>query len=87
MRFECKIRAKGQTTIPVEVRKALGAAPGDFFRYQIEGDEVKLLRRRSVLELAGILHDPDRSPLAIEGMNALPAAAVERYDKSDDDRN
>mgnify|MGYP001821622936 CR=1 FL=1 len=87
MGIESKITTKGQTTIPAEVRKALGVNSGDVISYEIDGDEVKLVKKRSALELAGILHDPNRPALTIEEMKAWPDAAVERFDEADNDRN
>ena len=39
-----KITAKAQTTIPLAVRRALGLAPGDQVRYEIEDGRVILTR-------------------------------------------
>lgn len=87
MGAESRITSKGQTTIPVEVRRALGITSGDVVRYEIDGDSVRLVKKRSVMELAGILYDPNRKPLTIEEMDAWPDAALERYDRAFDDRD
>ncbi len=39
-----KLTSKSQTTVPQPVRKALGLAPGDQLRYDIEGSRVTLSR-------------------------------------------
>ena len=39
-----KLSAKGQVTIPIEIRKALGIEPGDFIAYELQGQFVKLKR-------------------------------------------
>jgi AbrB family looped-hinge helix DNA binding protein len=39
-----KLTAKSQTTIPKEVREALGAAPGDTLVYRISKGKVTLAR-------------------------------------------
>ena len=39
-----KLSAKGQVTIPLEIRKALGIKPGDLVAYEIQGQYVKLMR-------------------------------------------
>jgi antitoxin PrlF len=44
-----KITANGQTTVPKEVRDALGAAPGDTLAWEIEGDG--RVRRAAPLDL------------------------------------
>ena len=84
MGIESKLTSKGQTTIPLEVRKALKLKPGDRIRYVVTGGRVELIpRNRSVLELAGVLYDPDRKPISIEEMDeAIGEAIVERYERS-----
>ena len=83
MTVRSKITAKGQTTIPVEIREALGLKPGDVLSYDVDGKTVRIEKARSALEFAGILHDPNRKPLTIEDMkSAWPEAAVERYERS-----
>ena len=39
-----KISAKGQVTIPIEIRKALCIEPGDLVTYEIQGQSVKIKR-------------------------------------------
>ncbi len=48
------ITSKGQTTIPSEVRKALGLKPNDKIAYIVDGDKV-ILRpiKGDILELKG----------------------------------
>ncbi|WP_254045344.1 AbrB/MazE/SpoVT family DNA-binding domain-containing protein [Thiohalocapsa sp. ML1] len=46
-----KITANGQTTVPKEVRDALGAAPGDTLAWEIEGDGRVHVRRAAPLDL------------------------------------
>lgn len=43
-----KLTSKAQTTIPLAVRNALRAAPGDELVYEIDGDRVMLSKRRPV---------------------------------------
>jgi len=38
------ISAKGQTTIPVAVRRALEIGPGDAIRYDIDSDDVRIVK-------------------------------------------
>ena len=37
-----KLSAKGQVTIPIEIRKALGIKPGDLVAYELHGQHVRL---------------------------------------------
>ncbi len=83
MGIDSKITSKGQTTIPAEVRKALGIEPGDLVSFEIHDGKVTMVKKQSVLDLAGILHDPDRKSLSIEEMKlAWPQAALERDARS-----
>jgi AbrB family looped-hinge helix DNA binding protein len=65
---ESAITAKGQTTIPRSVRDALGVAPGDRVRYVVEGNEVRLLKVRSVMELDGLLYSEGRPAASLDDM-------------------
>ena len=73
---ESSITAKGQTTIPKVVRDALGVSAGDRVRYVLEGDEVRLMKVRSVMELAGILHRADRPGASLDEMDKGKAAGA-----------
>jgi AbrB family looped-hinge helix DNA binding protein len=58
---ESTVTIKGQTTLPRDVRQALGLNPGDRVRYMIlDGGEVRIVRSRPVMSLAGLLEG--RSP-------------------------
>ncbi len=39
-----KLSSKGQVTIPLEIRKAMGIKPGDLIAYELQGEFVKLKR-------------------------------------------
>jgi antitoxin PrlF len=39
-----KLSAKGQVTIPIEIRKAMGIEPGDLVAYKLQGQCIKLKR-------------------------------------------
>jgi len=56
-----KITAKGQTTIPKEVRDALGLRPGDRVLFVRKGDDVVLVPARgSLLDLRGAVRPRER---------------------------
>lgn len=65
--FESTITAKGQTTLPKEVREQLSLQPGDRVRYLIHGDEVRILRPRKAMSLCGMLGH-DGPPVSLEEM-------------------
>lgn len=89
MGADSKITSKGQITIPLEIRRKLQVSTGDRIRFREDADGRIVVERlpRSALELAGILHNPDRKPLTLEEMRAFPDAALERYERSFDDRD
>jgi AbrB family looped-hinge helix DNA binding protein len=66
------LTSKGQTTIPKDIRDALGLKPKDQIHYTLMPDGTVIMRAktRSILELQGLLHDPERKPVSIEEMRA-----------------
>lgn len=64
------ITSKGQTTIPKEIRDSLGLQPKDQIQFTVVADETVIMRvkKRSIRELYGLLHDPDRKPVSLEDM-------------------
>lgn len=46
-----KITAKGQTTIPQDVRAALHVAPGDYIAWEVSADGTATVRRVQPLDL------------------------------------
>jgi len=75
---ESKVTAKGQTTLPRDVRSALGLEAGDTVRYIVEHGRVQMLKARHVSELAGMLHRPGRQAISLDEMNeAIASGAVE----------
>lgn len=65
--LESTITSKGQTTLPRDVRRALGLAPGDKVRYLVVGDDVRIVRSRKVMTLAGEL-SRDGAPVTLDEM-------------------
>ena len=51
MVYQSRLSAKGQVTIPVEVREKLALEPGDAVVYEVEGDRA-ILRRAEPIDLA-----------------------------------
>ncbi|MBJ6372749.1 AbrB/MazE/SpoVT family DNA-binding domain-containing protein [Sedimentitalea arenosa] len=75
---ESTVTVKGQTTLPKDVRTALGLASGDRVRYVILDGEVRLLKVQPVSGLAGLLARPARKPVSLEEMDeAISGAAAE----------
>ena len=46
MKCAAKITSKGQITIPVEVRRALGVGEGDSVVFEAEGEVIRVLPKR-----------------------------------------
>ncbi len=46
-----KITAKGQTTIPQDVRAALHVVPGDMITWEVGADGTAIVRRAQTLDL------------------------------------
>ena len=75
---ESTITVKGQTTLPKDVRRALGLASGDRVRYVILDGEVRLLKVQPVRGLAGMLARPGRKPVSLDEMDeAIAGGAAE----------
>lgn len=49
------VTSKGQTTIPGEIRDALGIQPGDKLEYSLEGDHVIVRVHPGIRSLKGAL--------------------------------
>ena len=72
------VTAKGQTTLPKDVRKVLGLQPGDKLRYILLDGEVRILRARPVLDLEGALKRPGERRVTLDEMDeAIAAGAVD----------
>ena len=79
------ITAKGQTTVPKEIRDRLKLKPGDRIEYVVTDDGQVLLKARNkrMADFAGILGKPPGGPVTIEEMDdAIAAAVTERYERS-----
>ena len=67
MGYQSKITAKGQTTLPIEVREHLRVGPGDRVTYLIDEAGVRIVAKsRRAVELAGILGPPPNGPATLE---------------------
>lgn len=66
--LESTIDARGRTTLPRAVRKALELRGGDRIRYMVEGGEARIRPLRSIARLRGIVPHDGR-PLSLEEMD------------------
>ncbi len=67
--YESTVTTKGQTTLPRDVRQALGLSGGDRVRYVILDGEIRLLKVQPVSGLAGMLARPGRKPVSLDEMD------------------
>ncbi len=68
---ESTITAKGQTTVPRQVRDGIGAGPGTRLVWHVMpgGGLIVRAETHSVLDLAGMLKSPKKKPVPVEDMN------------------
>ncbi|MDQ6681167.1 MAG: type II toxin-antitoxin system PrlF family antitoxin [Pseudomonadota bacterium] len=69
---ESTVTAKGQTTVPRQVREQLGVGPGTRLVWHVMpgGGLIVRAKTHSVLDLAGSLKSPKKKTVPIEAMNA-----------------
>lgn len=69
---ESTITAKGQTTVPADVRALVHAEPGTRLVWSVMPDGTIIVRAKSksVMDLAGMLKAPKGKRVTIDGMNA-----------------
>jgi antitoxin PrlF len=74
------VTSKGQITIPVKVRTALGVDAGDRIEFVEtgKGQFAIVASTRSVRELNGLFHRKRRKPVSVEEMNAAIAKGASR---------
>ena len=68
---ESTMTAKGQTTVPRQVRDAIGAGPGTRLVWHVMpgGGLIVRAKTHSVMALAGMLKSPKKKPVPVEDMN------------------
>ena len=68
---ESTITAKGQTTVPRQVREQIGAGPGTRLVWHVMPDGSLIVRAKthSILALKGMLKSPRKKPVSVEDMN------------------
>lgn len=76
--IESTVTAKGQTTLPKDVRDVLKLKPGDKLRYLVVGDEVRILRPRKAISLAGALSHEGPAKTVDDMREAVKRRAAER---------
>ena len=69
---ESTITAKGQTTVPAQVRAQMGVAPGTRLVWHVLSDGIVFVRAKSksILDLAGALKARKGKHVSVKAMNA-----------------
>jgi AbrB family looped-hinge helix DNA binding protein len=68
------LTAKAQTTVPKDVREALGVKPGDTLSWRVRGNRATVrAKNQPIASIFGMLHDPKRKPLSLEDIDAAIA--------------
>lgn len=85
-RFDARTSTKGQATIPIEVRKALGLPPGGSVQFIIGDDgKVSVIAKKSGLRhLKGIFNTPSE-PVDIEDAIAETVQRRTDIDRREED--
>jgi AbrB family looped-hinge helix DNA binding protein len=70
--MESTITVKGQTTVPSDVRKLVGAKPGTRLVWSVTPDGTIVVRAKtkSILDLAGMVKSRRRKRVDVDDMNA-----------------
>jgi antitoxin PrlF len=65
------LTGKGRITIPKEIRDSLGMKPGDrmTFTPMPDGTVVMRVKKKSIVQLAGIFYKKGRKPVSIAQMS------------------
>lgn len=68
---ESTITAKGQTTVPADIRTQVQAKPGTRLVWSVMPDGTIIVRAKSksILEMAGMLKAPKGKHVSVEEMN------------------
>ncbi|MGI2031229.1 AbrB/MazE/SpoVT family DNA-binding domain-containing protein [Rhizobium panacihumi] len=85
--WEATLSAKGQVTIPKEMREALNLRAGDQLIYSVvDGEVIVTPKNIDFKDLAGFLGDPPNGPATLEEIDtAIVQAAGDNALDTDDD--
>jgi antitoxin PrlF len=72
------VTKKGQTTIPGEIRRALGIKPGDTLEYEVEDERVTIRVHSGTKSLKGVLASDKGRGLSFAQIRQAAAAKANR---------
>ena len=80
-----RLTSKGQITLPIELRRRFDLQAGDEVEFEMSEQTAKVrpVKRRSLSELAGILHQPGIRKPTDEELRV----SIGKYLKAEDDRS
>ena len=66
------ITSKGQTTIPVDIRRGMGLQPGDQIEFHLlsDGSATMRVKRGTLKDFIGVLRRESQPPLSPQAMDA-----------------
>lgn len=69
---ESTLTSKGQTAVPIEVRKIIGAAAGTRLAWHVmpDGGLIVRAKNKSILDSAGVLKAPEVKRVPVPDVNA-----------------
>lgn len=72
------LTSKGQTTIPIDIRKGLGINPGDKIEFHLlsNGSASMRVQRGTLDDFIGILRQPGKRALSLKAMDEGIAKAM-----------
>ena len=70
------LTSKGQTTIPMKIRRALRIKPGDRLEYEIEGDSATIRVHPGIRSLKGALASTKGKGMSFAEIRAAAAESV-----------
>lgn len=70
------VTSKGQTTIPGEIRDALGIKPGDRLEYAVDGDRATIRIHPGTVSLKGALASKKGKRMSFARIRAAAASAA-----------
>ena len=70
------VTTKGQVTIPVEIRRRLGVAPHDKVAFVLHDDQVRLVRKGSVVARTAGIFKTSAPPLTAEELREAAERAI-----------
>lgn len=83
LRLRTKVTRKGQVTVPVEIRRALGLKEGDPVEFTLKDGEVRFARTGSVVERTAGIFKSNEPPMTERELKdaAEQAIADDAYER------